>query len=145
MSRASTCHDNENKWTVTTSSSYSCPYMPWTVSSDVGKDALQDYQVVDDVQTSCNKVTFDTSHFFDMRAGLVAASFCDALQLLTQVCSMFKNSIEGAYSDQDKAGLELQDDLWVNMPPRSTRKVILRARYAGRGKPLAYLDPLPED
>jgi hypothetical protein len=76
--------------------------------------------------------------------------------LIEAVCAFtFKNAqpwdltIPGlvAYTvspDSLKLDSEPETDIWVDMPPRSTRKVEMQAQYAGRGKPLPF-DPLPED
>ncbi len=41
--------------------------------------------------------------------------------------------------------LHAKQDVWVDMPPLSTEKVVMQAQDMGYGEPLAMLDPLPDD
>ena len=45
----------------------------------------------------------------------------------------------------DNIDLDLEDDIWVEMPPLFTKKVNAKARDGGQGQPLADLGPLDED
>lgn len=45
----------------------------------------------------------------------------------------------------DNIDLDLEDDIWVEMPPLFTRRVNAKARNRGQGEPLADLAPLDED
>lgn len=36
-------------------------------------------------------------------------------------------------------------DFWVRMPPRSERRVVMKARYEGRGKPRPFRDPFASE
>lgn len=148
MSRGSTYFQNGYHWAPSTLPLYSQTNMAWTIPSDIGAHAQQGFVTYNDSQAVPNlkiSLTFDLHHFFDNRAVLVAAAFYNALQASLGVSNMFKPLMYVFSADQDKLTSDLDDDLRVDMPPRSTRKVVMRARYTGRGKPLAFFDPLPED
>jgi hypothetical protein len=87
---------------------------------------------------------YATLQLHDIQSGAVKIEFYGALQALSQLSIISSQLAYTVSLDQIKLDSEPETDIWVDMPPRSMRKVEMQARYAGRGKPLPF-DPLAED
>ena len=147
MSRANSCTRETHTWEPSPLPLSVQSNMEWTVPSDAGTNSYSRRGYQPEYNTQPHYVAdaiplFETVPFFDNRAGEITVKLYEVKQLFTQICEylMYAASI-----DQTKTEYEYSDDLWIDMPPRSSKKIVMRASYKGRGKPRAILDPLPED
>jgi hypothetical protein len=140
MSRASTYPHHTDNWQQA-----SLPLdRAWTASSDFG---ISDYQyslsshTVGPFMIADPASLFETVLFFDTRAGAIIDAFLTTLQFLSQSSKYltYTASIDPNISERIQ-----KDDLWIDMPAHSSKKVVMKAKYTGRGKPRAILEPLSE-
>ena len=87
----------------------------------------------------------DAFHLFNRLVGSVAVELSETAYQLSLTPLAFEENI---YTSSVMAGnidLDLEDDIWVEIPPLFTRRVNAKARNGGQGQPLADLGQLDED
>src|SRR5216684_2493012 len=88
---------------------------------------------------------FDTCYFYNNLAGLAEVA---VYQIKEQLVQHLFGSIHLTYASLypwEQLESDRKQDIWVEMPPLSTEKVVMRTCDMGFGEPLAILDPLSEE
>lgn len=124
MNQASLYLYSKSRWTINQTFSNSLATPVWTELPD---------SVID---TPSNAVNFEMFQFFDKRAR--DAANLQYMLMQKALVSMLSSSAMSEGSNERAS--DPQSDLWVDMPPRSKQKVVMRLSYTGKGKPLAILD-----
>ncbi|SRR6266571_6212501 len=88
---------------------------------------------------------FDTCYFYNNRAGLVEMACYRITEQLIRQLSAIAHLTSASFYYWKQVELDRKQEIWVDMPPLSTEKAVMRARDMGFGEPLAILDPLPEE
>ena len=132
MSRASVYTSVESRSIPTEYPLDTEPIKMWTESRSAIKN------------NSLRECTFDTSYFCNNSAGLVEASIYRIIEQLARQLFASTHLVYTPCYAWGKLETDRKQDIWVDMPPLSTEKVVMRAKDMGRGEPLAILDPLPE-
>lgn len=134
MSRASTYPYNENRCIFTEFPLHSRPITMWTKTISDEKNAYSPISPM-----------FDAYYFYNHQAGSADASFYILTQRLRQETLASLHLLYASFNGREQQNSNLDYDLWVDMSPLSIEKVVMRTQDMGQGKPLAILDPLPEE
>lgn len=95
-------------------------------------------------QTTIPKVEFDGWYFNKLARSVEAAVYQIKEQFAQRpFASMSLTHVSSYIWEQMEPNLE--QDIWVDMPPLSTEKVVMHVQDIGFGEPLAMLDLLPEE
>lgn len=81
-------------------------------------------------------------HLLNSQARSIVASLYKAAQLLSQATISSANLIRSSSFTQY---WPQEQDLWIEMPPRSVRDVVINVQRMGRGKPIDFFDEIPEE
>jgi hypothetical protein len=117
--------------------------LSWSEELRTENTKSQIYSRSENFSAFLEPAVYDTLQLLDIQSGAIKIAFYDVLQALSQSSIISSHLAYTVSPDPVKLDSEPETDIWVDMPPRSTRKVEMQARYAGRGKPLPF-DPLPE-
>ncbi len=86
----------------------------------------------------------DTCYFYNNASGTAEVAIYQIMEQLVQHLVRSMHLTYPPFYPQEN-GVEQGEDIWVEMPPLSIEKIVMRARDMGFGEPLAFLDPLPEE
>ena len=99
-----------------------------------------------EVVSSAIASTWCPYNLIDKKAGAVADTFYGLThQLIQAKFGPWYTSIIPSSTNKKAVDLDLENDIWVEMPPLSQKKVKIKVRFTGQGKPLEELGPLAED
>ncbi len=131
MSRASTYIYDETRFIPTEYPMGFEPIKMWSETLSADKSATP-------------KVVFDGCYFNKLARSVEAAMYQIKEQLVRQSLATISLTHVSSYM-REQMELNLEQDIWVDMPPLSTEKVVMHVQDIGFGEPLAILDLLPEE
>lgn len=134
MSRARAYSYNESMSTIAVMPSYHLSAVPQTETLNNVVDA-----------SPRTESTFDALSFFDKRAGLAATLLHSTKQIFAHASLVSRQPAFMSFFEIGQLDLDLEHDIWVDMPPLFRKKVVMRVRYAGQGEPHPILGPLAEE
>lgn len=133
MSKAGTLLSKENKPTILPAQILS----GFTWTELINAVTFQDETLFSDMSYISE---FENWHLLDEQARAMAVSLYKAAQILSQtVVASIRFLHSSSFIQQP------QEDLWVEMPPRSVRDVVMNVQRMGRGKPSNFFDELSEE
>jgi hypothetical protein len=134
---------NDYGWPSTPSPEWYQSALSWSEELRTENAKSQIYSRSESFSAFLDPPAYDTLHQHDVRLRAIKFAFYDDFQAFSQFSIISSHLVYTVSLNQIKLDEALETDIWVDMPPRSTRKVEMQAQYAGRGKPLPF-DPLPE-
>ena len=135
---------NDYEWSSIPSPVWSQPALFWSELLRSENAKSQTYSQSENFSAFLEPAIYDMLQQHDIQSAAIKIAFYGAMQELSQLSITSSQLAYTVSLDQMKLDSEPETDIWIDMPPRSTRKVEMRAHYAGRGKPLPF-DPLSED
>lgn len=110
------------------------------INGDIPWTSIKSLQYEDYPNISSNTTQeVDAFKFINKQAGVVAASLYEITRQLHLVYSTLHNPLCLSSLPENTVDYDMQYDIWVDMPPIATKKVVIKARKGGRGQPLTDL------
>lgn len=144
MKHVRTHFPNDSGWPSTPSPEWYQSALSWSEELRTENAKSQIYPRSENFSALLDPTVNDTLQHYDVQVEAIKNAFYGAFQSFLQLHIISSQLIYTVSLNHFKSDNEPEIDIWIDMPPRSTRKVEMQAQYAGRGKPLPF-DPLPED
>jgi hypothetical protein len=130
MSSIATLHRGKNE-------NLSIAIMPRTISSIMWTEPVDTTTFSERSFTKVQSTSlFEICDLVDRQAQSITASFYKTTQFLSRTVNL--TSLSSLTSNLLQEEDHWEDDPWIEMPPRSIRRVVMNVKRMGRGKPLDF-------
>lgn len=145
MSRTASYFHHASEYLYRNLRQRSLPTPLWTESLDISPITISKMKWSAWPEIVIIDYEFDISLFIDEQAASIVAELHTSAEQLVQASLVSRQKTHTPLLTEEEAEPDQEDDIWADIPPLSTKKVKMRARYAGQGEPLDVLGPLAED
>ncbi|MDQ2884486.1 MAG: hypothetical protein M3Y39_00175 [Chloroflexota bacterium] len=138
MKHVRTHFPNDSGWPSAPSPEWYQSALSWSEELRTENAKSQIYSRSENFSAFLEPAVYDTLQQHDVQSGAIKIAFYDILQALSQSSIISSHLAYTLSLAPLKLDSEPETDIWVDMPPRSTRRVEMQAQYAGRGKSLPF-------